>query len=553
MSRSCFDADAGRAKTFLIGVVCVLVCACQAEAVQLPWTINGNLGTFSGFGLGNVVFNTDDGTYVIGGTTFSGGEVLTMGENLLGGGASLETMVFDFSSFELFPGSTITAVGSRPLTLMSLGSMLIDSTIDVSGGGGGGGAYGPVNAGGAGGGGGGGGGAVALLANGSLEILPSGRIRATGGGGGAGGGAGTIAVSGTGVGGLGGLAVASGGLGADGGLACLTPAGGSGGGGGAGSGRGAGGGGGGGGAAYGTAGYGGKGGRSAGNGYSGSMGGSNSGGAGGLGGTDTDGSGGNGGAGGALWGGSGSQGSGASGTNSGGGGGGGGGGNLLNLGGAGGTGGAGSGGGGKGASGGAGGGILPFGSIYVEPGMGGPGGVGNGGGVVLGSAYSTVTIFGTIDVTAPEADPVYGGGIYVFSVNFSTQGPGTLLGNVFVDPNGQYSTDFLFTGGGGGGGGGAAGPIIPEPGDANGDGVVNDTDASIVGAHWMSTDAQWGDGDFNGDNVVNDRDAAILAAHWHEAVEQNPSVPEPSMLVSILSLLATGALGFVWHRRRKPA
>ena len=52
-------------------------------------------------------------------------------------------------------------------------------------------------------------------------------------------------------------------------------------------------------------------------------------------------------------------------------------------------------------------------------------------------------------------------------------------------------------------------------GDANGDKIVNDEDASVLGAHWlMQGGATWADGDFNGDFNVDDKDAAILAAHW---------------------------------------
>jgi hypothetical protein len=90
----------------------------------------------------------------------------------------------------------------------------------------------------------------------------------------------------------------------------------------------------------------------------------------------------------------------------------------------------------------------------------------------------------------------------------------------------------------------------PEPeklaGDANGDRVVNDTDASILGAHWMSTGAQWVDGDFNGDNVVNDRDAAILAAHWGQTGAGAANVPEPASLALVLG----GSLSLLALRRR---
>ncbi len=53
------------------------------------------------------------------------------------------------------------------------------------------------------------------------------------------------------------------------------------------------------------------------------------------------------------------------------------------------------------------------------------------------------------------------------------------------------------------------------PGDANGDGTVNQGDAVIVSANWlMPSGASWGDGDFNGDQQVDDRDATIMAANW---------------------------------------
>jgi formylglycine-generating enzyme required for sulfatase activity len=81
---------------------------------------------------------------------------------------------------------------------------------------------------------------------------------------------------------------------------------------------------------------------------------------------------------------------------------------------------------------------------------------------------------------------------------------------------------------------------VPEPGDANNDGVVDDKDASILGANWMQTGAEWADGDFNRDHVVNDKDAAILAAHWSQTQEAGTSVPEPSTAALILGLIVAG-------------
>ena len=56
--------------------------------------------------------------------------------------------------------------------------------------------------------------------------------------------------------------------------------------------------------------------------------------------------------------------------------------------------------------------------------------------------------------------------------------------------------------------------LPPILGDANDDGMVDDKDASILGAHWRQSGTTWANGDFNEDGYVNDMDAAILAAHW---------------------------------------
>ncbi|MCX7428683.1 MAG: matrixin family metalloprotease [Planctomycetia bacterium] len=88
--------------------------------------------------------------------------------------------------------------------------------------------------------------------------------------------------------------------------------------------------------------------------------------------------------------------------------------------------------------------------------------------------------------------------------------------------------------------------VATVPGDANLDGAVNDTDASIVGAHWRSS-GLWTDGDFNGDGLVNDRDAAVMAAHWQQGSEsQGPFVPEPATPVLLL-----GAVVAAWSLLRK--
>jgi hypothetical protein len=88
--------------------------------------------------------------------------------------------------------------------------------------------------------------------------------------------------------------------------------------------------------------------------------------------------------------------------------------------------------------------------------------------------------------------------------------------------------------------------VMPGPGDANDDGLVDDRDASIVGAHWQTGGVNWSMGDFNSDNVVNDADAAILAAHWGEGGGEE-SVPEPG---SLALLAGIAVMGLVYLRRR---
>ncbi len=79
----------------------------------------------------------------------------------------------------------------------------------------------------------------------------------------------------------------------------------------------------------------------------------------------------------------------------------------------------------------------------------------------------------------------------------------------------------------------------PFPGDANKDGKVDSTDAALMAANWLNSDATWGMGDFNDDGVVNDLDAAILAANWYMGVSRSgsagdASVPEPGVFVLML-------------------
>jgi hypothetical protein len=84
------------------------------------------------------------------------------------------------------------------------------------------------------------------------------------------------------------------------------------------------------------------------------------------------------------------------------------------------------------------------------------------------------------------------------------------------------------------------------PGDANGDGKVDEDDAARLAANWLGLGG-WAHGDFNGDGIVNDADATLMAANWHYGVSQ-ASVPEPCMFG--LFLAAMVSLMYVRMTRR---
>ncbi len=85
-----------------------------------------------------------------------------------------------------------------------------------------------------------------------------------------------------------------------------------------------------------------------------------------------------------------------------------------------------------------------------------------------------------------------------------------------------------------------------SPGDANCNGVVDDDDATIVAANWLTTDASWKDGDFDGDGLVNDVDVTLIAANWGSS---GTTVPEPSVLV-MLSCVGLWLLTRRTHAKR---
>lgn len=81
------------------------------------------------------------------------------------------------------------------------------------------------------------------------------------------------------------------------------------------------------------------------------------------------------------------------------------------------------------------------------------------------------------------------------------------------------------------------------PGDATGDGIVDELDAARLAANWGLGDATWAMGDFDGDDFVSAADAAILAANWGQgstgaAAAASLPVPEPSIGLLLLGILS---------------
>jgi len=81
------------------------------------------------------------------------------------------------------------------------------------------------------------------------------------------------------------------------------------------------------------------------------------------------------------------------------------------------------------------------------------------------------------------------------------------------------------------------------PGDATGDGLVDQADAQRLASNWGQGNAAWAMGDFDSDAIVGPRDASILAAHWGYEVP----VPEPATAGQLLLALP---LALLLRRRR---
>ncbi|HEY7087047.1 MAG TPA: rhamnogalacturonan lyase B N-terminal domain-containing protein [Tepidisphaeraceae bacterium] len=65
-------------------------------------------------------------------------------------------------------------------------------------------------------------------------------------------------------------------------------------------------------------------------------------------------------------------------------------------------------------------------------------------------------------------------------------------------------------------------------GDANHDGIVDQTDLGILSQNWGQTGATFGQGDFDYNGIVNVDDLNILSAHWQQSLTLPTNSPAPA-------------------------
>lgn len=92
-----------------------------------------------------------------------------------------------------------------------------------------------------------------------------------------------------------------------------------------------------------------------------------------------------------------------------------------------------------------------------------------------------------------------------------------------------------------------SGPI-QNPGDVNGDGVVNTLDLNIIVGNWQKTGETFSQGDLNDDGVVNTLDLNQVIGNWQKTYSASViAVPEPTSLC----LLGLGGLAVLRRRRSR--
>jgi beta-fructofuranosidase len=91
-------------------------------------------------------------------------------------------------------------------------------------------------------------------------------------------------------------------------------------------------------------------------------------------------------------------------------------------------------------------------------------------------------------------------------------------------------------------------PGLLIPGDSDGDGDVDEADATRLAANWGTTVTGGArDGDFDGDGLVGSADASIMAANWGRRAGEAAFVPEPPLAAMFLGAMALATL--TWRRR----